>query len=400
MCIAIVQRSATPIPRERMEICWKRNSDGGGIGWRDSKGKLHIYKSLDKEKFFNRYYKLCADESVQYPMLVHMRVKTSGPIDLANCHPFWVNKTMLFMHNGTIRNVKPTADMSDTRVFNEEILKPLVSSWKGFMHNEAIQKLIKEFITNSRVITLDSKGRCVIVNEASGHEEEDGNWYSNKTYEEYTARYTGGRTRSYGHNNHTSHTNRGATTARDKDGIFWYNGDKRRYIDGKMFQWCRDGAVTALKWREVDTRDFKCVAGGVTYTEAEADTAYKEWKEAYYSEGANLLKKKKAEEERQKRDENPDEPLLIDDGTGVLIPMSEFKAKESTSEKCDFCNEKMDQADATLIELNAGQQTYDPDLVYAVCHSCYRSAVRNWGSEAYTVIIGGDKEEPTGTTTH
>ena len=49
-------------------------------------------------KEFYKEYKPHGDKQV----LIHFRIKTHGPIDKNNCHPFLVNNSLGFIHNGII----------------------------------------------------------------------------------------------------------------------------------------------------------------------------------------------------------------------------------------------------------------------------------------------------------
>ena len=62
------------------------------------------------------------------PFIVHFRIGTHGTSNgIYNVHPFYVDKNLVFAHNGMIHKVDDCKKRSDTRVFNDTFLKPLGS---------------------------------------------------------------------------------------------------------------------------------------------------------------------------------------------------------------------------------------------------------------------------------
>jgi predicted glutamine amidotransferase len=393
MCIAIVQRSDVPIDKERLNICWERNPDGGGLSWRDAKNKLHIYKSLGRKKFFRKYNKLMSSPDVQYPILVHMRVKTSGPIDLDNCHPFWVNSDMVMMHNGTIHAVTATASKSDTKVFAEEYLTPLSQAYPDFAQNFIIQELIEKFIGSSRVITLDSEGECVILNEDTGHEETDGNWYSNKTYEKHTRRYSYGRgaggNNNYHHVNgawpdhHTGHNSFTSTKRTDEQGVFYFNHQKRRFLDDIMYAWEAGFSMHShiTLWREINSNTGNQITGGSTLTEFECNRKYRLWKEA---EEAKYEKKDATRYAAwQAKEAEKGEAKVIDITSRCLNPNSETFI-------CDFCGEAHPDDNMVLISASHRDGGKLTEAMFTICGICHESVIENWDLDNVEVLLGSD----------
>lgn len=178
MCIIILNTKNT-LTKETLQESWKSNPDGAGLMYSDGQ-RLKIFKELkNKDKFFKEYYRVRG----KYPLnniVLHFRIKTHGQIDIHNTHPFRVNKNLAFCHNGILSCVDVPKDskLNDTILLNETILKNLPD---GFEQNEAIIKLLEEFIGLNKIVLLDNLNQYTIINADMGHWK-DGNWYSNYSY--------------------------------------------------------------------------------------------------------------------------------------------------------------------------------------------------------------------------
>jgi hypothetical protein len=171
---------------ESLNNCWMANDDGAGVAWA-YKGQLYVFKELKNfDTFYNYYNKLVETIGNESPMILHFRIKTHGPINLSNCHPFLVNENLAMVHNGILSiDVPKDSTDSDTAVFNKIILRKLP---EDFLNNGAIITLLEKFCIGSKLIFLDSLGNYKIINEKSG-DWIDGIWYSNNSHKprSYTA---------------------------------------------------------------------------------------------------------------------------------------------------------------------------------------------------------------------
>ena len=79
------------------------------------------------------------------------------------------------MHNGIIGGLDHDKDKSDTRTFNDTVLKKLPDN---FLDNDGIMSLVESYIESSKLVFLDNKGQTTIVNEQLGEWSNYGNWYS------------------------------------------------------------------------------------------------------------------------------------------------------------------------------------------------------------------------------
>lgn len=177
MCIAIYKPEGTTISKATLERCFNANPDGAGFMYVDNK-ELHMHKGYFTFNEFYKNYKQHANKQA----VIHFRIKTHGSINVDNCHPFLINKSIGFVHNGIISGFGQN-DMSDTRHFNEEIIKPLVAKWGNLsLFQPAIKSLIESRIGYSKLIFLDRHGNHDIFNENKGIWENDV-WYSNSSYQ-------------------------------------------------------------------------------------------------------------------------------------------------------------------------------------------------------------------------
>jgi len=177
MCIAILKPDGENIKKDRLKTCFTNNDDGAGYMFAKD-GILHFFKGFFKfDEFWKSYVKNVVKNG--NPMsAIHFRIKTHGKTNVDNCHPFKINDSVGFIHNGIIDMVKTDPKRSDTSMFNDLVLKKLPN---GFIRNSAITSLIEEAIGGSKLVFLDNKGQYLISNEALG--KWDSNvWYSNSTY--------------------------------------------------------------------------------------------------------------------------------------------------------------------------------------------------------------------------
>ena len=93
-----------------------------------------------------------------------------------------MSEKLAFAHNGVL-SVEDHKKKSDTRVFNETILKKLPD---GFLNNSGAVNLLEGFIGSDKLVFIENNGKSVILNESAGHWD-GGIWYSNSSYKSYTA---------------------------------------------------------------------------------------------------------------------------------------------------------------------------------------------------------------------
>ena len=184
MCLLITQTNNKVISEEKLQNADNNNPDGMGFTYSNGE-KLIVEKFREFSEFYPRYKKALKTHGKTSHFLIHFRMSTHG-IDtgLFNVHPFKVNNRLVFAHNGMI-NVKDDKKRSDTRVFNDTILKQLP---KNFLSNKATRELLGKFVSGSKLAFLNIDGKSTIINENAG-EWIKGVWYSNTSYEGYSYSY-------------------------------------------------------------------------------------------------------------------------------------------------------------------------------------------------------------------
>jgi hypothetical protein len=184
MCIAIYKPEGKIIPYNTLKECYDANPDGAGFMYAENK-VLHIEKGFFSLKEFYQSYVKHQDKQA----VLHFRIKTHGKIDKTNCHPFAINNSLGFVHNGVISGFGDT-DHSDTIGFNNKVLQPLVHKWGNLaLFQDPMKDLIESRIGYSKLIFLDRHGNHNILNEQKGVWD-DGVWYSNTSYKPYVAPVT------------------------------------------------------------------------------------------------------------------------------------------------------------------------------------------------------------------
>jgi glutamine amidotransferase len=185
MCIAIYKPEEKIISKATLKECYSSNPDGAGFMFSDNK-QLNIQKGFFNFDSFYNAYKQHQDKKV----VIHFRIKTHGEINETNCHPFAVNNSLAFVHNGIINGLDGDKKLSDTIHFNEQILQPLVNKWGNLaLFQDPMINLIESRIGYSKLIFLDRHGNHKIMNESKG-QWDDGVWYSNNSYKPYVAPVT------------------------------------------------------------------------------------------------------------------------------------------------------------------------------------------------------------------
>lgn len=177
MCIAILN-NGSKISREHFRNSLENNSDGFGMAYIE-KNTLKVFKSLSTN--FNTLYQKYSDvfKKTESPILLHFRISTGGGVNLENCHPFYIHKDLVMVHNGIIGGYGNKKE-NDTRHYIRDILTKFET--KELMDNVSLKTLIERDISGSKFVFFDSLGNFNILNEKAGHWDNNNNWFSNNTY--------------------------------------------------------------------------------------------------------------------------------------------------------------------------------------------------------------------------
>ena len=196
MCLLVVQKPNTKMSNKKISNAWDSNSDGSGYSF-SKDGKIITKKYMDLKSFksnFNSDWNSNKDKT----FLIHFRYATHGLKNVSNVHPFKVNENLVFAHNGIINCVEDDNKLSDTQMFNKEVLQKLD---KSFLKNDVQKLLIENSIGSSKLAFLDSNGHYTIINESDGHWNENNSiWYSNDGYKRSTIYVSGGNFNGYNFN--------------------------------------------------------------------------------------------------------------------------------------------------------------------------------------------------------
>lgn len=143
-------------------------------------GKLIIEKGFFGFRVFYKRFRLLEKKYPNSNFVLHFRISTSGGIPRQyTCHPFNVHEKLGFVHNGIFSGLGTTS-MSDTQIFNRDILQKLPPN---FLNITKAQEHISDYVVTSlsKIVFMDNIGKYTIVNEKKGIWE-DGIWYSNYGY--------------------------------------------------------------------------------------------------------------------------------------------------------------------------------------------------------------------------
>jgi len=176
MCILIHHPKNTVFSSEQIADFYYSNSDGFGAIVKDG-ATVEVIKSVGTLAEINALYN---KEVAGKEAIIHLRMKTHGEINLANCHPYEVIHGLWMAHNGILRqgyNIDPK--MSDTWQFIQTHLRPILSRDPSMIHNHGFQALIEDSIgASNKFAFMDEQGAVVIINKDAGIVHNDV-WYSN-----------------------------------------------------------------------------------------------------------------------------------------------------------------------------------------------------------------------------
>lgn len=188
MCIAVYVPKNKTIDRETLCNCYASNPDGMGFAYWDENNKLIIRKFVGQDKIMLgiEEFLMLRDRYIKKQMLIHFRIASHGKISKSTCHPFVVNKDMVFCHNGILtdftKELSLSSKISDTMLFNKKVLKKLPPN---FTNKPIYKKMLEDMIGSfNKMIIMESDGHHWILNEDQG-EWFNGIWFSNDSYKSY-----------------------------------------------------------------------------------------------------------------------------------------------------------------------------------------------------------------------
>jgi hypothetical protein len=180
MCTFFVKKPKQVLKQDHFNTIIENNPQGFGFVYTTG-DRLVIVKSAkpDAKQLWNKYQ----DAVAKYPQshfIGHGRIATGSNVDYENTHPFLINKGLVFVHNGIIRQFPSTAKRSDTYQYMEQVLRKLP---RDFYKQKAIMDLIGRDIVGSKFAFLTIDNKVYIVNEhACVTDTETGVLFSNSNY--------------------------------------------------------------------------------------------------------------------------------------------------------------------------------------------------------------------------
>ena len=175
ICLAILKLPKRHITKRQLHTAWKTNDDGAGFMY-NQHGKLIIDKGYFTFKKFYKSLRNAENKNPNAVFVIHLRLATSGKTDKINCHPFAIHEDLGFVHNGIFKNYSHYTNLSDTAVFNLNILQTFP---QDFIFNKGIVKLLESYCEYmNKLVFLNNKGEYLIIGEDCGTWEE-GIWFSN-----------------------------------------------------------------------------------------------------------------------------------------------------------------------------------------------------------------------------
>lgn len=190
MCIIVYHpNGADMVAKRNLKKCWDTNDDGAGYSFWDKASKMWIVKKgfMEWDIFwasFNSH-----NFSKRSVWIAHFRIATAGNTDGGNTHPFQIctnyskmrqhsfRAKKIAYHNGVVGKGEDIA--SDTMTHIKHYIAPLFPS----IHKKKIKKIIVKLCEASSSRWIMTNGSKLFF--FGDWEEENGVYYSNKTYKIY-----------------------------------------------------------------------------------------------------------------------------------------------------------------------------------------------------------------------
>ena len=141
---------------------------------------------MSSKKVIKEFLEVRKEFPNSYAMF-HARFATHGVKNEENCHPFKVpsKHDTYLAHNGVLDiDIKAGDRRSDTRIFAEDTL-PAMGGVTA-LDDDHVWTMVSKWSLGSKIVvfTLDpsAENQCYIVNESSGHWDNEGMWWSNNGY--------------------------------------------------------------------------------------------------------------------------------------------------------------------------------------------------------------------------
>jgi len=169
MCIIVAKPAGVSVPYEKWLIDVIKcsiDSNGHGSGWALKRAKSR--QIIMQKGYFEKEHAIDAVLGLNIQpddeFVFHARIRTDGPIDVMNCHPFVLNKAFIgvskgvvkhpvLFHNGIIHSYNNRyRELSDTGAFAYDVF----SDYKNrlFFRNFKDSQMIKEILGWSKLAVM------------------------------------------------------------------------------------------------------------------------------------------------------------------------------------------------------------------------------------------------------
>ena len=189
MCLLVVASPNSTPKKKDLECASCNNPHGFGFAVITPNG-IVTGRGMSAKKIIKQFLEVRKEFPNSYAMF-HARYATHGVKNDENCHPFQVpsNPQTYLAHNGILDIVIKAGDRrSDTRIFAEDTLPSM--GGVTALDDPHVWTMISKWSLGSKIVvfTLDpaAKDQCYIINESSGHWDNEGMWWSNNGYKPAT----------------------------------------------------------------------------------------------------------------------------------------------------------------------------------------------------------------------
>lgn len=228
MCVIFTCERNCRLTEDDLMEAYLSNPDGAGIAWCENNA-IHVRKGLmTYEEMVKELEQVPAD----VPLMIHMRIATSGGINQEATHPFPISPRLsdmhklsyddgqcVLMHNGVLPYESDSGTKcSDSMTYTMKIIAPLaknktVENERGLIRSKFAEGVIESTCIDNRIALLDAAGDMKMFGDGWS-QVTDGIWASN-TYWRYTPVY---KTSGYWNDDWNSYySNRGYS-----DGLYSY----------------------------------------------------------------------------------------------------------------------------------------------------------------------------------
>lgn len=197
MCIILSASRKSAISDELLTACWVQNPDGGGVMW-PSGGMVHGRKGCMTLDALRDALSTVPDG---VPVVVHMRIGTSGGFGARVTHPYpvtgdlrklhaaeWVAECGI-AHNGILHGyaTDDARGVSDTVAYIRDFVAPLaarkgIRRHGGLCRSNAAKTALRDTSLGSRLAVMDGAGNVRLVG-AGWSEACEGVQASNRSFE-------------------------------------------------------------------------------------------------------------------------------------------------------------------------------------------------------------------------